>query len=201
MAAAPRLTNCQSDNRRAFQKTRVQDPGSPEEESVGEAEQRGSGATRISNCRNGRETISWRASDRFAPRRLPSGEETDTPSSGMPMIVGLFWPYTRSLLTLLHCSDMGDAYYPRPTSMAGTAAKARPSSVGASSRLGRERAGKGGKGGGQEERWQDTAIELIRSLMDNMVTTRSIEVKRRCMQAIENEVSKLACDSAIRDVL
>lgn len=45
--------------------------------------------------------------------------------------------------------------------------------------------------------WQETAIELIRSLMDNMVTTRSIEVKRRCMQSIENEVSKLAYDSAI----
>ena len=68
---------------------------------------------------------------------------------------------------------MGDAYYTRPSSM-GTAAKARPSSVGASSRLGRDRAGKGGKVGGQEERWQDTAIELIRSLMDNMVTSRPL---------------------------
>jgi hypothetical protein len=126
-------------------------------------------------------------------------------------VVGLFCHYSRpllaiyirSLVTLLHSSDMGDAYYTRhmtcmyppphmthdmhvssssdmgdayytrPSSM-GTAAKARPSSVGASSRLGRDRAGKGGKVGGQEERWQDTAIELIRSLMDNMVTSRPL---------------------------
>lgn len=45
--------------------------------------------------------------------------------------------------------------------------------------------------------WQDTAIDLIRSLMENMITTRSIDVKKRCMQSIENEVSKLAYDSAI----
>jgi chromosome segregation ATPase len=45
--------------------------------------------------------------------------------------------------------------------------------------------------------WQDTAVELIRSLMDNLVSTRSVEVKRRCMQSIENEAAKLAYDSAI----
>ena len=45
--------------------------------------------------------------------------------------------------------------------------------------------------------WQDTAVELIRSLMDNLISTRSIEVKRRCMQSIENEAAKLAYDSAI----
>ena len=49
----------------------------------------------------------------------------------------------------------------------------------------------------RELQWQETAVDLIRSLMDNMVTTRSIEVKRRCMQSIETEVAKLAYDSAI----
>ncbi|EKX44311.1 hypothetical protein GUITHDRAFT_153024, partial [Guillardia theta CCMP2712] len=48
---------------------------------------------------------------------------------------------------------------------------------------------------GQE--WQETSVELIRSLMENMITTRSIEMKKKCMQSIENEVSKLAYDSAI----
>jgi hypothetical protein len=33
--------------------------------------------------------------------------------------------------------------------------------------------------------------------MDNLISTRSIEVKRRCMQSIENECAKLAYDSAI----
>jgi hypothetical protein len=49
VAAAPRLINCQSKERRASEKTRVQDPGSPEEESGGEAEPRGSGRSLLAS--------------------------------------------------------------------------------------------------------------------------------------------------------
>jgi chromosome segregation ATPase len=51
--------------------------------------------------------------------------------------------------------------------------------------------------GRKSAEWQDTAVELIKSLMDNLASSRSIEVKRRCMQSIENETTKLAYDSAI----
>ncbi len=44
--------------------------------------------------------------------------------------------------------------------------------------------------------WQDTAQELVRSLLDNLLSTRSADVRRRCAQSIEAEVSRLALDSA-----
>ena len=44
--------------------------------------------------------------------------------------------------------------------------------------------------------WQDTTQELIRSLLDNILTARSADVRRRCAQSIEAEVTRLALDSA-----
>jgi len=44
---------------------------------------------------------------------------------------------------------------------------------------------------------QETSMELVHSLLENICTTRSMDVRRRCMQSVESEVAKLAYDSAV----